>query len=90
MTYAVENASSKDIRNQFYIKPSKQDKIITKLERCTVWSTLKFQRCSLRHITDDVSRETKGITNATVVSKVTVVSKAIVAAVVSRVAVATI
>jgi hypothetical protein len=38
----------------------------TRLERCTLcWSTLKFQRCFLRHITgDDVSRATNGITNA--------------------------
>jgi hypothetical protein len=43
---------------------------ITKLERCrpNVWSTLKFKRCSSRHITDDdVSRATKGVANATVV-----------------------
>jgi hypothetical protein len=40
--------------------------MILKVERCTLWSTLKFRRCSFHHITgDDVSRTTKGIRNAT-------------------------
>jgi hypothetical protein len=38
------------------------------LKRCTLWSTLKFQRCTSSHITGgDVTRETKEITNATMV-----------------------
>jgi hypothetical protein len=50
-------------------------KKITRLERWTLWSTLKFQRCSLCHIKgDDISRATKGITNATMLSKTTVLS----------------
>jgi hypothetical protein len=42
-----------------------------RLERCTtLWSMLKFQQCSLRHINgDDVSSTTKGITKGTMVSK---------------------
>jgi hypothetical protein len=52
----------------------------TKLERCTLWSTLKFQRRYLLHITGyNVSRATKGITNVTMVSKATIISKAFVA-----------
>jgi hypothetical protein len=47
----------------------------TRLEMCT-WSTLKFQMHSLCHIkSNDVSSETEGITNATLVPKATVVSK---------------
>jgi hypothetical protein len=43
----------------------------TTLERCTLWSTLKFQRCSSCHIMgDDIRRARKRITNATMVSKV--------------------
>jgi hypothetical protein len=53
---------------------------VTGLERCTLWNTLKFQSSSLLHIRDvDVGRETKGITNETIVSKATMVSKIIVA-----------
>jgi hypothetical protein len=45
----------------------------TRLKRCTVWSTLKLQRCSSEHIMgDDVSTATKGTTNATMVSMVNV------------------
>jgi hypothetical protein len=48
----------------------------TRLERCALWSTQKFQRCSLRHNTDDdVNKATKGITYAKMVSKATAVSK---------------
>jgi hypothetical protein len=45
----------------------------------TLWSALKFQWCSLRrNMGDDVSRETKGITNSTMVSKAKMGSKVIV------------
>jgi hypothetical protein len=61
-----------------------------RLEMCDVWSTLKFKICSLRHIRSyDVSRATKGITNATMVSKATVLSKFNVAIIRSKVVVAT-
>jgi hypothetical protein len=53
---------------------STKDKI-TRLERYrpSLRSTIKFQRCYFRYITaDDVSRATKWITNATVLSKVIV------------------
>lgn len=43
----------------------------TIIEMCTLCSTLKFQRCTLYHITSDDRRATKGIKNATKVSKVT-------------------
>jgi hypothetical protein len=44
---------------------------IKRLGMCTLWGTVKFKRYSLRHITDDdVSRENKAITNATVQSEV--------------------
>jgi hypothetical protein len=63
--------------------------IITRLEMCTLWSTLKFQKCSLHHITsDDVSRATKEKTDATMVSMVTVArvrSEVIVATMLSKV-----
>jgi hypothetical protein len=40
----------------------------TRLERCILWSTLKFQRCSLYHTRgDDVSRRINRITNAKMV-----------------------
>jgi hypothetical protein len=53
--------------------------IIIIMERCTLWSTLKFQRCSLRHIMgDDFSWATKRITNAIMISKATMISKVIV------------
>jgi hypothetical protein len=52
----------------------------TRLEMCTLWSTLKFQRCSSWHITgDDISKETNRITNATMVSNTTMTTKDIVA-----------
>jgi hypothetical protein len=41
----------------------------TTLETCTLWSTLKIQRCFFTG--DDVSRAKKGITKAAMVSKVT-------------------
>jgi hypothetical protein len=48
------------------------------LKMCTLWSTLKYQRCSLLNTTGhDVSRANTGITNATLVSKSAVVFKAI-------------
>jgi hypothetical protein len=48
--------------------------ILTRLEPSTLWSTKKFQRCSLCHITsDDVSGATKGITTARTVSKATTI-----------------
>jgi hypothetical protein len=48
-------------------------KKIARLEKCTLWSTIKFQRCSLRKITgDNISGATKGVTNATRVYKVIV------------------
>jgi hypothetical protein len=51
----------------------------TRLEKCTLWSTLKFQRCSLCHITGKgVSRATKGITSNNGI-KGTVESKVIIA-----------
>jgi hypothetical protein len=51
-----------------------------RLEGCTLWSTPKFQRCSLCHTTDnDVIKATKGITNKKTVSKATMISKIIVA-----------
>lgn len=47
-------------------------KEITRLKRCTIQSTLKFHRCSSCHIKgDDVSKEIKRITNATLVLTVT-------------------
>lgn len=47
----------------------------TRLETCSVWSTLKFLRNSSCHITGGViSRVTKRITNAAMVSKTLVVS----------------
>jgi hypothetical protein len=53
---------------------------ITRLEMCTLSSTLKFEKHISRHITGvDISRTTKEITNATMASKATVVSKVIVA-----------
>jgi hypothetical protein len=51
---------------------------------------LKFQRRSFHHITgDDVSKATKGTTNATMVSKAAMLSKVIVATMRSDVIVAT-
>jgi hypothetical protein len=55
----------------------RRDDNITRLERCTFWSTLKFLRCSSHHIMGiDICRTIKGIT--TVVSKVSMLSKVIV------------
>jgi hypothetical protein len=49
----------------------------TRLERCTLWSTIKFQRCSLHHNTGhDISRATKEIKNSRMVSKATMAFKA--------------
>jgi hypothetical protein len=46
---------------------------IKRLERCTL-STVIFQRCSSHHITGvNISRETKRITNATIISKAALV-----------------
>jgi hypothetical protein len=53
---------------------------LTRMERRTLWSALKFQSYSIRHITgDDVSRATKGIINVTLVSKATLVLQVIIA-----------
>jgi hypothetical protein len=65
-TIKIHNIS----RNMFIIQ--------TTLQRCTLWSTLSFQRCPSHYTTgDDVSRATKGITNATMISKATMVSEVI-------------
>jgi hypothetical protein len=54
--------------------------VLTRLEMLTLWSTLKFQGCSLCHITsNDLSGAAKGITNASLESKATVVFRVIVA-----------
>jgi hypothetical protein len=50
----------------------------TRLERRTLWSTLKLQRLFLPHIVGvDVSRATREITNVIIVSKATIISKII-------------
>jgi hypothetical protein len=50
------------------------------MENRTHWSTLKFQKYPSRHIKDDsVNKATEWKTNASVMSKVNVVSKVIVA-----------
>jgi hypothetical protein len=46
---------------------------MTRLERRTLWRILTFQRCSSGHITgNDVSKATKGITYAAMISMVNV------------------
>jgi hypothetical protein len=45
---------------------------IKRLEWCTLWSMLKFQKFFTPHPGNDISRETNRITNATMVSSVTV------------------
>jgi hypothetical protein len=51
-----------------------------RLERSTLWITLKYQMCSLYLIKgNDISWTTIGLTNAASVSKATMVSKMIVA-----------
>jgi hypothetical protein len=58
---------------------------VTRLEWCTLWSKIKFQRCSSCHITgNDISMATKEI-NSTVASKEKMVCKVTVAAKSSKV-----
>jgi hypothetical protein len=47
----------------------------TRFETCTLSTRLTLQKCSSRHSTDtEVSKATKGITNATMMSKTKIVS----------------
>jgi hypothetical protein len=63
----------------------------TRLERCALWSTTKFQRCSLRHITaEDINRATKATTHAAISSEDAVVSEVIVPTMRIKVIVATV
>jgi hypothetical protein len=55
-----------------YIYPG--DRTRTRLDGYTASSTLKFQRCPSCHIVGvDVNRASKGVTNATIVTKATMV-----------------
>lgn len=56
--------------SDFFCYPNSDCGRLKICERCPPWSTLNFQRYSLRHMTgDDVSRATKGIRHVVMVSR---------------------